>query len=124
MGVFKDLTGQKFGRLTVLSIVSRRNSEGVKWLCRCDCGNLIETYSKKLNSGNTRSCGCLQHDSVMEHNITHGMFHTRIYNIWQNMKDRCLNPKNKCFIHYGGRGITITKKWLTFEGFYEDMEHG
>lgn len=124
MPKFNDITSKRFTRLVALSIVSRGNSEGVKWLCKCDCGKLMETYSKRLTNGSCKSCGCLKHDLVIEHNTTHGMSKTRLYHTWQNMNRRVFDTKDKSFNHYGGRGITICTKWLSFEGFYEDMEQG
>lgn len=58
-----------------------------------------------------------------------GMSHTRIYLCWARMKGRCLNPNNKDYKHYGGRGITICDEWLDVEfGFtnfyYWAMENG
>ncbi len=54
-----DLTGQKFGRLTVIEKTDKRKCGFVVWLCRCDCGNEYEVRSNCLRNGVTRSCGCL-----------------------------------------------------------------
>mgnify|MGYP003304836051 CR=1 FL=1 len=64
MGAFKDLTGEKFERLTVLRksddyYVSPKGVKIIKWVCKCDCGNEIETTGNLLKNGNTKSCGCL-----------------------------------------------------------------
>lgn len=53
-----DLSGQRFGRLTVLSYYGLHSSSS-KWLCKCDCGKEIITTSNSLRVGNTQSCGCL-----------------------------------------------------------------
>lgn len=52
---------------------------------------------------------------------SHGMRHTKFYNVWGSMKDRCLNKNHKWYLRYGGRGITVCKRWLTFENFRNDM---
>lgn len=57
-------------------------------------------------------------------NETHGMSKTRLYDIWQQMWDRCTNLNNKKYHIYGGKGITVDPKWKTFEGFLEDMKEG
>lgn len=56
----KDLTGQKFGKLTVLKLADERtNAGGAKWVCKCECGNFKEVSGKALQCGDTMSCGCL-----------------------------------------------------------------
>lgn len=51
----------------------------------------------------------------------HGMAHTKIYQIWANMKQRCLNPNSPEYRRYGGRGISVCPRWLSFENFYVDV---
>jgi hypothetical protein len=53
----KDLTGQRFGKLTVLSFAGRKNHKTL-WRCRCDCGNECLTSTASLTMGSTTSCGC------------------------------------------------------------------
>lgn len=53
--------------------------------------------------------------------MKHGKRYTKEYEAWQHMKSRCLNPKNKAYHNYGGRGITICDRWLKFENFIADM---
>lgn len=60
MGKFLDLTGTRFGRLTVVKEAGRTKQGSVKWLCKCDCGNTITVDGSHLRTGSTRSCGCLQ----------------------------------------------------------------
>lgn len=52
---------------------------------------------------------------------THGMCRTKEYKTWEQIKQRCNNPKNPGYINYGGRGITICDRWLRFENFLKDM---
>ena len=113
----KDLTGQKFGRLTVLEVVHkkpRKNGGNIYyWRCRCDCGNICVVTGKNLKNGNTRSCGCL-------HGQNHGLCHTKIYNTWHGIKRRCYGINRLDYKHYGGRGITMFPAWINdFQAFYD-----
>lgn len=49
----------------------------------------------------------------------HGLHNSRIYHIWENMKQRCTNSNHNAFIHYGGSGITICKEWNNFLPFFD-----
>lgn len=122
---FKDLTGKKFNRLTVIKRAkSTKRANGktrTNWLCLCDCGNYVIVESSNLISGNSCSCGCFKLEKTKKtgkKNKTHGMTNTRIYRIWGNIKDRCLNKKCRDYNYYGGRGILICKDWIKFESFY------
>lgn len=106
----KNLTGQRFGKLTVLEQVESKNGRSM-WKCLCDCGNYKIASSSTLHNGRTRSCGCL------EPNKTHGKANTRLYRIYSGMKARCYNQNTKAYKHYGGRGITICDEWLGENGF-------
>lgn len=122
----KDLTGQKFGRLLVIkrgkSHIQPNGKPRVMWLCKCDCGNSIEVRGSDLKSNKTKSCGCYNHEKIMERNYTHRMSKTHIYNIWRGMKDRCYNPNHQKYEYYGGKGIKTCVEWLIFENFYKDMK--
>lgn len=121
MSNYIDLSGQKFGRLTVIErLFERRNHDyrSALWLCRCDCGNEVRTYAGYLKSGNTKSCGCLHKEAVTKH----GFRHLPEYNIWRGMLDRCYNKETAAYPRYGGRGITVSDEWKeSFEAFYRDM---
>ena len=132
MSAKKDLTGQRFGRLTVLSDTGKRKRSSVVWLCQCDCGNTTEVITYSLTCGNTKSCGCLHIEAAKE-NIkgvkmqpVHGLSHHRLFGIWNGMKTRCYNENNKDYKDYGGRGIRICDEWLSdFLSFYNwAMENG
>ncbi len=87
--------------------------------CKCDCWNTINVQLNNLRSNQTKSCWCLRVKNSWW--ITHSMSRSKIYHCWSNMKDRCINSKNKRWKHYWGRWITYDKKWEAFEWFYEDM---
>lgn len=125
MGKFRDLTGQRFGRLVALKDSGKRQTNSVVWFCECDCGNTTEVRSNNLIGGQTKSCGCLNTEKLYERNRKHG--HTKIdwqsptYQSWRDMKSRCLNHKAFNFWDYGGRGIKVCDRWLEFKNFLEDM---
>ncbi len=83
------------------------------------CGTCGEHRTQSIK--NKKSCGCAK---FLKARFTHGLSATRQYQIWVDMKDRCDNPKNKSYIRYGERGITYDPIWVTFEGFWKDMEEG
>ena len=115
-----DLTGQKFGRLTVIKRVKNQNkTRSAYWLCQCECGNTTVVSSPNLKNKHAMSCGCLQQESRLTHSIKHGLSKTRLYKIYLGMKKRCYNKKYFQFQHYGGRGIKICDEWLdNFMNFY------
>lgn len=119
MGKFQDLTGMKFGKLTVLKRADKGNMKATRWICECECGNIKIVYGADLKSGHTKSCGCYKAEHFIAATSTHRKRNTRLYNIWSNMKQRCYNEKNERYKDYGGRGITVCKEWLEdFMNFY------
>lgn len=114
-----DLTGQRFGRLTVISRAENSNSGKSRWLCRCDCGNECVVHSLSLRSGNTKSCGCLRSEVSQKKATTHGLSKTSLFHVWWAMKSRCANPNNKAYKNYGGRGISVCSEWQDSEPFFE-----
>ncbi len=99
-----DLTGQKFGRLTVINLLSERAKNGMKiYKCLCDCGKYVNVRYGNLTSGNTKSCGCFNSDCSSKRNSTHHKTHTRLYKIYYNMKTRCYNKNASHYKDWGGR---------------------
>ena len=114
-----DLTGRKFGRLTVLSKHGHAGS-AVTWDCLCDCGNQIVVRGNSLRRGQTQACGCLRKDLLTERNTTHNLCGTRLHTIWSNMRERCFNEKHPRYKDYGGRGITVCDEWVKdLKTFYD-----
>jgi hypothetical protein len=117
-----DLTGNRYGRLTVLHYVEKKSFRP-RWLCKCDCGNIKETYGFSLKSGDTQSCGCLAIERTKEVNTIHGDSTNKgihpLYRVWSNMLSRCSNPKVEFYANYGGRGIVVCKEWLNYVPFKE-----
>lgn len=113
-----DLTGQVFGRLTVVQEAGIDTRGEKLWMCECECGSIVNVLSSNLRTGHTKSCGCLKYEGS---NTKHGMYGTLIYDVWRNMIQRCVNPNNSAYDRYGGRGIKVCSSWLKFENFYKDM---
>jgi hypothetical protein len=119
-----DLSGDRYGRLIVTSFFGMiaGNRPEKLWVCTCDCGNIIKVRQNNLRSGHTQSCGCYKEERISESNKKHGMRNCPEYAAWCSMKGRCLNPNNKKYPRYGGRGIAVCKRWLnSFEDFYLDV---
>lgn len=112
-----DLSGRKFGKLTVIEQHGHIGDK-VAWLCRCECGNEKVVSGSNLITSQTTSCGCVWKSTMKDVHTTHGMRHTKIYKIWEAMKRRCDSPKAERYPQYGGRGIKYTPEWSKFEPFY------
>lgn len=110
---FKDLTGKNFGRLLVLGLSDHRSNVGnILYDCLCDCGKNRTVLGSHLVSGHTQSCGCYKRDWCIENKTTHGMRHTRLYNILHKMIGRCYTKTDTAYRLYGARGISICDEWL------------
>lgn len=110
-----DITGNRYGRLTVIREVERiryasGNSHRV-WECLCDCGNIIRCTTDRLRRGNTKSCGCLRKEITSKKNYKHGGTKTKLYRIWDEMNGRCFCKTNKAYKNYGARGIRVCDEW-------------
>lgn len=120
-----DLTGRNFGRWQVLRFVCKTDFARF-WLCRCECESRTERLINQNNllSGASRSCGCLQKETIRRIRKTHGKSNHPLYQIWQGMRSRCHKPNDRDYRHYGARGIIVCERWHDFELFLEDMESG
>lgn len=116
-----DLIDQRFTRLEVIRLHGTDKRGERMWECICDCGNMCNVLSSNLRSGHTKSCGCLNRERSRDRKYKHGMYGTGVYSSWQAMIQRCANPNNPFYHRYGGRGIKICDRWLSFENFYADM---
>ena len=118
----KNLVGQKFGKLTVISIgdIEKKKQSGRKslrqyqrWLCKCECGNTKLVRENNLLSGNSKSCGECK---------SHGYYNTSEYWIYTTMLNRCYNKNNHKYYRYGARGIEVCDSWKeSFLNFLKDM---
>lgn len=123
-----DLIGQKFGRLLVIGRIGSDKHHQATWSCKCDCGRITQSTTHYLESGHTKSCGCLRIDALSKGPkalFKHGKSNSRLFRVWAGMHSRCYNPNSTGYKNYGGRGIAICDEWHDFENFYNwAMETG
>lgn len=112
-----DRTGLRYGRLLVVRRSGTDACKKVVWECLCDCGNTTHVNSTSLTTGNTQSCGCLFKEKITKH----GGWQNRSYNTWRAMVRRCRKKHDKDYPRYGGAGIKVDPRWLTYENFVADM---
>lgn len=106
-----DLTGQRFGRLTVLHFDHNDGHGCAMWKCICDCGRETIVAAGNLRSGSVKSCGCLKMDLLKSHFCKHGRYKERLYQVWASIKTRCYNTHDPNFKLYGSRGISMCDEW-------------
>lgn len=112
--------GDVFNRMTVVKEPFNINGRKVVE-CVCACGVVKTVRVDGLQGGTTNSCGCYRLDKLREKTVTHGATNTKTYGVWEGMLQRCNNPNSVGYPDYGGRGITVCKRWLSFEEFFTDM---
>lgn len=117
----RNLSGERFARLTVLGPVEKRKNGHVVYLCRCDCGGEARATCSNLKSGHTNSCGCLMRERTSNANSSHGRSKTRLYSVWMQMRQRCYLKTAPNYKWYGGKGVKVCKRWRKFENFADDM---
>lgn len=128
MGKFKDLTGIKINRWTILGRAEDYETpSGMKyimWECKCECGNIriLRTSALTSKSSASVSCGCFSAEKVKERSTTHNMSNTPTYISYRAMIKRCTNPNDPSYRNYGGRGIKVCQRWIDdFYNFISDM---
>ncbi len=121
-----DLTGQLFGRLTVVRRAGSNRHRHSTWLCSCSCGSTIIADRCNLIAGGTRSCGCLARELTIARSTKHGHSpasgESREYAAWQQMWARCAAPEgDRRHAYYAARGIRVCRRWRSFTNFLADM---
>ena len=110
-----ELSGKRFGRLTVIEKNGRKNGS-ILWKCKCDCGNTAIISGTSLKNGNTKSCGCLHREMLAKRNKKNakygGVQNERLYGVWHSMKQRCYDSNRKDYPRYGARGIRVCDDWF------------
>jgi len=115
MGHLKDITGNKYERLSVIGLAGKSKAGKYLWKCVCECGNELTVSGSNLKTGHTRSCGCIGAGG-------HNMSYSPEYMVWHGLKNRCETPSSGGYDNYGGRGIKVQESWsLDFMEFYKDM---
>ena len=112
--------GRTFGLLTVEQEVEPTSGKR-RYACVCACGSRKVVYAYNLKSGHTSSCGCLCRQRTSKANSRHRMSKTKIYGVWQQMKQRCDKDYAPNRRWYKGQGISYDESWSDFDVFYRDM---
>lgn len=107
--------GSKYGKWEVMKFIGKDKWGRPRYLCKCECGTVSDKDGYDLVNGRATNCRkCQNHFHI------HGLTNSRLFSIWGNMKQRCLNPKNPRYSIYGGRGISICDEWKNnFQAFYD-----
>ena len=112
------MIGMVFNKWTVVKEVRTPGQNERQWECRCECGTIKVMFGSKLRLNKSKQC---RKCYVQNELVTHGLYKTASYKIWQGIISRCTNPKKKQYKRYGGRGINICERWKKFENFFLDM---
>jgi hypothetical protein len=116
-----DISGKVYGKLTVLSFAGNSIHNKPSWNCLCECGNTKVIIGAAMKNGKTTSCGCFHKKQLSSLRKTHGLSASPEYSIWAGMLNRCKNNSQRCFKHYGGKGIKVCPEWYDFSTFLLDM---
>lgn len=120
-----DMAGQRFNRWTVIARAENSPSGQIRWMCRCQCGTEAIVQSGALKSGHSKSCGCHKIEVTIRRSTKHGHATggviTPTYHSWAGMIARCTDPNHSDYRLYGGRGVTVSERWLDFSNFLADM---
>lgn len=127
--MYKNILGNRYGRLVVIEHIGTKSGKAL-WRCKCDCGGYKDVTGDMLRQGHTKSCGCMARENHAlitqrnrfgntKHHQCDGGHSSRLYRIYDGMKQRCYNPNHSAYKHYGGRGIGICNEWKNnFESFF------
>jgi hypothetical protein len=122
MSYFVNRLGKRYGRLLVIEQLTQHAP--IKWKCQCDCGKIVTRHGSGIVKSATASCGCWRGEKIASAKTKHGqsLNPTTTYRAWTHLRQRCNNPNNHDYKHYGGRGIRVCERWLeSFNNFLVDM---
>lgn len=118
---WRDIAGQRYGKLTVLAFSHSNKRNRAQWICKCDCGVVRAFDGANLRYGAIKSCGCLSRQKTVERLLTHGESASSEYQSWRAMMKRCYSVNDIHYHRYGGRGIQVCTRWFDVKNFLEDM---
>ena len=123
---FMNMTGLKYNRLTVVEYRGKQSWSHHQWLCKCDCGNTVVCLGENLRSGNTMSCGCfnieVNRSKGRSNNLDINLSDNKLHGSYKEMIRRCSDKNSISYPRYGGRGISVCKRWVDDENaFFKDM---
>lgn len=110
---------QRYGALETICLAPGKGRKRY-WLCRCDCGNLKYIAEYSLQTGQSRSCGCLRNQLIGAAGTKHGGTGSRLFVVWSSMKQRCNDPNHSSYKNYGLRGIRVCDEWASDYGAFRD----
>ena len=120
--MYKEIINKKFNRLTTLNKVKAHNKSSSFWLCRCDCGKIVEVSLSHLKNGHTKSCGCYRNEKIALVNYKHGYSNkSKTYKTWKLMRQRCNNKNATNAKWYHDKGIKVCPRWDSYVNFLSDM---
>lgn len=112
---FKSLVGERFGRLTVISLTDKRVGKDRVWQCKCDCGTVKDIAGRNLKRGFSKSCGCYKQEVFLDMATTHGKSGSKLYHIRKGMIRRTTVPEDERYAYYGAKGVKVCDEWLDEE---------
>lgn len=122
----KDITSQKFGKLTVIGLYEIRQYKSPRnmqtkpyWVCECECGEIKVVRGEHLSSGRTKSCGCAAKNNASKHGHASRMSNSPEYRAWVFMNNRVNSREPHKLKSYGDVGVD--QRWSKFETFLSDM---
>lgn len=105
--------------MNLLKVTDKRKNGKKIGLFMCECGKEFETLMTSVNTGNTKSCGCLVGKKLASQNKKHGLSNHCLYPVWQSQKQRCTNKNNKAYKNYGARGLVFDKCFDDFKNWLD-----
>jgi hypothetical protein len=122
------VAGQRYAMLVAVefshTVGQGKRGSRTYWRFRCDCGKEIVAVPSDVTSGKQKACGCTRREKTIKRNLEtalHGMTGSREHRTWLSMLQRCRDPNHNAYHLYGGAGVIVCERWLTFTNFYADM---
>ncbi len=116
-----DCVGKRFGMLVLQRLDEKEPHESRAGIVLCDCGRSKRCRVSSLVAGRIKSCGCTRRNIGATSSVALQRAHEREHRSWASMVRRCYYVENDNYSYYGGRGVTVCERWLSFENFLTDM---